>query len=399
MNILNILLLIFVLLTTLFMLTGERYYIEGFKLRKSKFPFKLNLAKIFKKARKTHKLAIQKTVKSLKLKPLKIIKKFKKKNKTNSKAKRESFKTNKAFGKTFRKMNRKTKSKKKSIFKSKGEHDLSGDFSAAKLNSQFDLKSQDQAKVGKSVKDTQKTLDKKQKSGVNKIDAHSDKRTNEIDKNAGGKYRESMGGDPGLPGCGAAKVAKKVWKTTTKFASKSWKSTSKFAGKAWKDTSKFASKKWKDGSKAVVGVANSAGKAISKTGKDAGKAIGKFFCFSGDTPIKRLSGGTVLLKNLKLGDVLINGETVDATMQIKSSMEDPFYRIYSEDISGYIYVTGSHYIQIEEDVFINVRDFDYAEKLDTVDDILYCLVTSDHTIPVGEYTFSDWETDQFEEID
>lgn len=390
MNILNILVLIFIVLTTLFMLTGERYYIEGFKLSRRKFPFKLNLTKIFKKARKTHKLAVKKAVKSLKLKPLKIIKKFKKKNKAKPKAKpsakRESFRTSKAL---------RNKSKSKSVFKSKSEHDLSGDFSAAKLNSQFDLKTQDQAKVGKSVKDTQKTLDKKQKSGVNKIDAHSDKRTNDIDKNAGGKYRESMGGDPGLPGDGAAKAAKQVWKTTTKFASKSWKSTSKFASKSWKDTSKFASKTWKSTSKAF----SSAGKAVGKTFSKAGKSAKKFFCFSGDTPIRLLSGATVLLKNIELGDVLINGETVDATMKIKSSIEDPFYRIYSEDISGYIYVTGSHYIQSEEDVYIHVRDFDDAEKLDTVDDILYCLVTSDNTIPVGEYTFSDWETDKFEEID
>jgi hypothetical protein len=28
---------------------------------------------------------------------------------------------------------------------------------------------------------------------------------------------------------------------------------------------------------------------------------------------------------------------------------------------------------------------------DKCDDILYCLVTSDHTIPVGEFKFWDWE--------
>lgn len=261
--------------------------------------------------------------------------------------------------------------------------DFSGDFSAKKLNSQFDLKTQDQEKVGQSVDKTQKKLDRKQKQGVNKINAHSDKNTNKINNNDP-NYKHSMGEDPPLPGGDAAKAAKKVWKTTTKFASKSWKQSSKFASKSWKSTTKFASKSVKQ-----------VGKAFKKTGK----SVKKFFCFSGDTPIKLLSGATVLLKNIELGDVLINGETVDATMKIKSSIEDPFYRIYSEDISGYIYVTGSHYIQSEEDVYIHVRDFVKAEKLDTVDDILYCLVTSDNTIPVGEYTFSDWETDQFEEID
>ena len=386
MNVLNILVLIFILVTTLFMMTGERYYIEGFLLKKRKFSFKTKLAKIFKKARKVQKSTIQKTTKALKLKPLKLIKKFKKKKKDNTNTKAKSKPTKK-------------KKKKKKKKKGKDTNELSGNFSAAKLNEQFNLKTQDTEKLGKSIEDTQKKVDKKQKSGVKNIDSHSNSKTNTINSKASGKYSHNMGGkDIDVTG-GASKVAKQVWKSTTKFANKSWKDTSKFAGKAWKDTSKFASKTWKDGSKAVADVAKDAGKAISKGAKSVGKAIGKAFCFSGDTPIKLLSGVTVLLKNIKLGDVLINGETVDATMRIKSSTDDPFYRIYSKDISGYIYVTGSHYVESEENVFIHVRDFDKAEKLNTVDDILYCLVTSDHTIPVGEYTFSDWETDQFEDIE
>ncbi len=87
------------------------------------------------------------------------------------------------------------------------------------------------------------------------------------------------------------------------------------------------------------------------------------------------------MKDVKIGDVLINESKVRATMQIQTSQDDPFYRIYSEDIQDYIYVTGSHHI----------KDGDKCEKLDTVDNEVSCFVTSDHMIPVGEFTFWDWE--------
>jgi len=51
------------------------------------------------------------------------------------------------------------------------------------------------------------------------------------------------------------------------------------------------------------------------------------------------------MKDVKIGDVLINESKVRATMQIQTSQDDPFYRIYSEDIQDYIYVTGSHHIK------------------------------------------------------
>ena len=123
---------------------------------------------------------------------------------------------------------------------------------------------------------------------------------------------------------------------------------------------------------------------------DAANAVASWMCFSGNTPIKLLDGRVIPMKDIKLGDTLINGAIVQATMQIKSSEEDPFYKIYSEELEENVFVTGSHHIKCG-DKYILVRDFEKAEKLDTVDDILHCLVTSDHTIPVGEFTFWDWE--------
>ena len=41
--------------------------------------------------------------------------------------------------------------------------------------------------------------------------------------------------------------------------------------------------------------------------------------------------------------------------------------------------------------YIKVSSFGNAEKTNKHDTELYCLITSDHRIPIGEYTFWDWE--------
>ena len=125
---------------------------------------------------------------------------------------------------------------------------------------------------------------------------------------------------------------------------------------------------------------------------DVGNDIGNAFtgCFSVKTPIKLLDGRVIPMKDVKIGDVLINESKVRATMQIQAIQDDPFYRIYSEDIQDYIYVTGSHHIK-DGDKYILVSNCDKCEKLDTVDNEVSCFVTSDHMIPVGEFTFWDWE--------
>jgi len=107
------------------------------------------------------------------------------------------------------------------------------------------------------------------------------------------------------------------------------------------------------------------------------------WCFSPETPIKLQNGETVLIKNLKLGDILINGSIVTATMQIRNE-NDPYYRI--DDIL----VTGSHHIE-SNGKFIRVSEFKDSVCTDKVGDVVNCLITSDHKIPVGNYIFWDWE--------
>ena len=115
-------------------------------------------------------------------------------------------------------------------------------------------------------------------------------------------------------------------------------------------------------------------------------------CFSGYTKVRMASGENKCIKDITLGEELKGGILVDATMQIKNRTNDPFYKIKSEILNGYVYVTGSHHI-LHGDKFIRVDEHPDAEITDNCDLVLYCLVTSTHIIPVGELTFWDWEDD------
>ena len=144
------------------------------------------------------------------------------------------------------------------------------------------------------------------------------------------------------------------------------------------------------GKKAVRGigrVGKKAGRGISRAGKKIGRGVSRLFkrrCFSPETIVKLKNGRTVMMKNLKLGDVLINGSIVDAVMKIKNE-NDPYYKL-----PGNILVTGSHYMKYGGK-YIQVKDVPGATPTGKVDPVVNCLVTSDHKIPVGDYTFWDWE--------
>ena len=43
------------------------------------------------------------------------------------------------------------------------------------------------------------------------------------------------------------------------------------------------------------------------------------------------------------------------------------------------------------DNYVEVKDYKLSKKTDYWDETLYCLITDNHQIPIGEYTFWDWE--------
>ena len=115
-------------------------------------------------------------------------------------------------------------------------------------------------------------------------------------------------------------------------------------------------------------------------------------CFSPNTPLKMKNGEKVLMKDAELGDVLENGRKIVSTMKILGNENSPYYKIYSNEIEDYIYVTGQHKIQDRKTHrFIPVADCEYAERTDIQEDLLSCLITDDHLIKIGEHIFWDWE--------
>lgn len=115
-------------------------------------------------------------------------------------------------------------------------------------------------------------------------------------------------------------------------------------------------------------------------------------CFHPDTPIQLKNNKQVAIKDIHLGDILANGSKVTGTLQLQGGKINNYYKIFSKKLSQYIYVTEDHKIlDSTENRFIPVRNYKDAIQTEEYDDVLYCLITDDHLIPIGEYIFWDWE--------
>ena len=119
-------------------------------------------------------------------------------------------------------------------------------------------------------------------------------------------------------------------------------------------------------------------------------------CFHKNTPVNLKNGTTVMMKDIQLGTILENGAEVYGLLTLKGDKHNPYYKIWSDKLDNYIYVTGEHKILVDnkkKDIegFKPVSEVSYALKTDICDEELSCLITSNHRIPIGEYTFWDWE--------
>ena len=123
----------------------------------------------------------------------------------------------------------------------------------------------------------------------------------------------------------------------------------------------------------------------------------RFLCFHPDTLVKTNNKKIIKMKNIKPGDKLTNGQTVYSTMNIHNlddngNIIEHLYSLPCGEKNKPIFVTGSHLIFDKNiDNFIYVKDFPGATKIDLQTSNLFCLITSDHTIPLGDYIFHDWE--------
>jgi hypothetical protein len=115
-------------------------------------------------------------------------------------------------------------------------------------------------------------------------------------------------------------------------------------------------------------------------------------CFSPNSMVTMNDGSLKKIKDIVIGDVLKDDIDVIATLRIKGGTDNCFYRIWSEQLNDFIYVTGSHkIIDPESNTLIPVEVYKLAEKTNKYSDTLFCLITSNHIIPIGEYKFWDWE--------
>uniref|UniRef100_A0A6C0BT03 Hedgehog/Intein (Hint) domain-containing protein n=1 Tax=viral metagenome TaxID=1070528 RepID=A0A6C0BT03_9ZZZZ len=135
-------------------------------------------------------------------------------------------------------------------------------------------------------------------------------------------------------------------------------------------------------------------RSLRKISKLKGKSKG---CFSGDTKIKLNTGDYKRIDEIEINDTLEYDTHVLATMKITnitpgtSDMISSVYMIPNGDNDD-ILVTGSHLIY--DNVlgkFVCVRDYRDSIKTKRCLDVVYCLITDNHTIPIGEYIFHDWE--------
>ena len=123
-------------------------------------------------------------------------------------------------------------------------------------------------------------------------------------------------------------------------------------------------------------------------------------CFDPETRVKTQSGELVAMKDLELNTILKNGTRVVSVMKINNTDErgsviHKMYEIDGGEQHDNIYVTGSHLVYdpaIKQYVAVsNLR----GEKPSRISEkrcpVLSCLITTNHTIPIGEWIFHDWE--------
>ena len=126
----------------------------------------------------------------------------------------------------------------------------------------------------------------------------------------------------------------------------------------------------------------------------AGEVMGmqESFCFAPNTQILTPTG-TKPIQDIKIGDKLLHAgsgtqSTVTGTMAFSADYE-PLYNLFG------VQVSGAHIYYDEEGFPLFVKDHPAATPVGATTRTVYCLITSDHKIPVlsnkGPVVFADWE--------
>ena len=122
-------------------------------------------------------------------------------------------------------------------------------------------------------------------------------------------------------------------------------------------------------------------------------------CFDPETVIST-DNGLVSMKDIPLGATLKNGARVCAVMRISNvdrggEQIEKVYKIEGGENNSPIFVSGSHLVydpEIADFVAVeNLRGLKPSSVTKNICKEFACLITSDHTIPIGEWLFHDWE--------
>lgn len=128
------------------------------------------------------------------------------------------------------------------------------------------------------------------------------------------------------------------------------------------------------------------------------RALGNV-CFHPNTKIQLIDNSIVDIKDVPLNSKLKNGAIVQAVMSISNikennMMRENLYEVPCGENNTKIYVTGSHLVYVLDNP-ISVKELSLYNRdireTNIVCPTLTCLITSNHTIPIGDWIFHDWE--------
>jgi hypothetical protein len=113
-------------------------------------------------------------------------------------------------------------------------------------------------------------------------------------------------------------------------------------------------------------------------------SIPRVKCFDKDTEIKMNDGSIKKISEIKTGDILIDNNEVTACIKVLTKGS----YVYNLDD---IIVSDSHIVQYFEKWTPVSKHPDAIRYISYTEPYLYCLNTSNKTIQIGEYTFTDWD--------
>ena len=112
-------------------------------------------------------------------------------------------------------------------------------------------------------------------------------------------------------------------------------------------------------------------------------------CFHPNTTLQLVDNTPVLIKDIKINDILHDHTRVNGIVKLVNQKET-FYKLND------ILVTGEHFVEFNH-TWIRVKHHPDAIKQSIDTEFVYCLSTTTNKIPIGNYVFHDWNDDLIQE--